>query len=71
MTRDQYQALDMTHVLETKLHAFQGQFVELLMSKSITEKEVERKTEKRRREVFREIFGRLPKEQVELAKDLQ
>lgn len=71
MTREQYKALDMTHTLETQLHAFQGQFVELLMSKSITEKEVERKTDKRRREVFREILGRLPKEQVQLIKDLQ
>jgi hypothetical protein len=71
LTRDQYTALDMTNYLEKELHAYQGQFVELLMSKQVTEKEVERKTAKRRRKVFREIFSRLPKEQVELAKDLQ
>jgi len=71
MTRDQYTALNMTHYLETELHAFQGQFVELLASKQITEKEVIKKTRKRRREVFRAIFDRLPKEQVQLTKDLQ
>ena len=71
LTRDQYTALDITNYLEKELHAFQGQFVELLMAKQVTEKEVERKTDKRRRKVFREIFSRIPKEQVELAKDLQ
>jgi hypothetical protein len=71
MTRDQYVALNMTHYLETELHAFQGQFVELLASKQITEKEVIKKTRKRRRKVFRAIFARLPKEQVQLIEDLQ
>jgi hypothetical protein len=71
MSRDQYAALDMTAFIEKELHAFQGQFVELLLSRQIKEKVVERKTAKRRREVFREIFSRLPAEQVELAKDLR
>jgi hypothetical protein len=71
MTRKQYVALNMTHVLETQLHAFQGQFVEQLASKTITEKQVERKTAERRRKVFRELFAKLPKEQVELIKDLR
>jgi len=71
LNRDQYVGLNMTHVLETQLHAYQGQFVELLMSKKVSEKEVERKTDKRRHKVFRELFARLPKEQVELVKDLQ
>jgi hypothetical protein len=70
MTREQFTALDLKQV-EELLGAFQGQFIEPMMSKQITSEQVHKKVIKQRRKVYREALGRLPKEQVELIKDLQ
>ncbi len=70
LTREQYNELDLRQV-EESLGAFQGQFIELILSKQISEKAVEAKVIKERRRVYRETLARLPKEQVELAKTLQ
>ena len=70
LTRPQYERLNLGKV-EESLGAFQGQFIEPLMSKQISEKAVEEKTIQQRRKVYRETLARLPKEQVELAPDLR
>jgi hypothetical protein len=70
LTRSQYNALNLQQV-EEGLGAFQGQFIEPIMSKQISEKAVEQKVIKQRRKVYRETLGRLPKEQVELDQSLR
>lgn len=70
LTREQYVGLDLRKV-EEGLGAFDGQFIELLMSKQITDKAFEAKKIKQRRKVYRETLARLPAEQVELEKDLR
>lgn len=70
LTREQYNEIDMRQV-EENLGAFQGQFIELILSKQISEKAVEAKVIKERRRVYRETLARLPKEQVELAQGLR
>jgi hypothetical protein len=70
LTRDQYTALDLQQV-EESLGAFQGQFLELIMSKAISEKAVEAKVRAQRHKVYRETLARLPAEQVELDKSLR
>ena len=70
LTRDQYIKLDLQQV-EEGLGAFQGQFIEPIMSKQISEKAVEQKVIKQRRKVYRETLAKLPKEQVELDQSLR
>lgn len=70
LTRQQYQELDLQQV-EESLGAFQGQFIEPIMSKLISEKAVEKKVVAQRQKVYRETLGRLPAEQVQLAKELK
>jgi hypothetical protein len=70
LTREQFTQLDIKQV-EELLGAFQGQFIEPMMSKQITAEQVHKKVLKQRRKVYRETLARLPKEQVELIKDLQ
>jgi len=70
LSREQFTALDLKQV-EELLGAFQGQFIEPMMSKQMTSEQVHKKVLKQRRKVYREALARLPKEQVELIKDLQ
>jgi hypothetical protein len=71
LTREQFTELNIKQE-EELLGAFQGQFIELILSKEITEKKVSQKVRKQRRKVYKEkIFGRLPEGQVELIKDLR
>jgi hypothetical protein len=70
LTREQYIQLDLQQV-EESLGAFQGQFIEPIMSKQISEKAVEQKVIKQRRKVYRETLAKLPKEQVELDQSLR
>jgi hypothetical protein len=67
MTRSQYQQLDLRNV-EESLGAYQGKFIEPIMSKAISEKVVEKKVAKQRLKVYRETFARLPAEQVQIDK---
>jgi hypothetical protein len=70
LTRQQYHELDLQQV-EESLGAFQGQFIEPIMSKQISEKSVEAKVKAQRRKVYKETLARLPKEQVEVSSDLK
>lgn len=70
LSREQYLGLDFRKI-EEGLGAFDGQFIELLMSKQITEKAFIAKKEKQRRKVYGEALGRLPVEQVKIDKDLR
>ncbi len=70
LDREQYIKLDLQQV-EEGLGAFQGQFIEPIMSKQISEKAVEAKVIKQRRKVYRETLAKLPKEQVELDQSLR
>jgi hypothetical protein len=70
LTRKQYHELDLQQV-EESLGAFQGQFIEPIMSKQISEKAVEAKVIAQRRKVYKETLARLPKEQVEVSRSLK
>lgn len=63
LTREQYKALDLRQV-EESLGAYQGQFIELIIARRITEKAVAMKVEQQRRKIYREALAKLPKEQV-------
>ena len=67
MSRQQYEQLNL-RLVEEGLGAFQGKFINRLLSNPKLGKMVEKKVAKQRRKVYRETFARLPKEQVELAK---
>ncbi len=69
LTREQYNELDLRNV-EESLGAFQGQFIEPIMSKQISEKAVEAKVIAQRKKVYKETLNRLPQAQVQLAKSL-
>jgi len=70
LTREQYVGLDFRKI-EEGLGAFDGQFMELYMSKQITEKVFIAKKRKQRRKVYSEALSRLPAAQVKLAKGLR
>ena len=70
LTRKQYHELDLQQV-EESLGAFQGQFIEPIMSKQISEKAVEAKVAAQRRKVYKETLAKLPAEQVEVSKNLK
>jgi hypothetical protein len=70
VTAEQFKALNIKQV-EELLGAYQGKFIELLMSKKITDEQVRSKVLKQRLKVYREAFAKLPKEQVELLPSLR
>lgn len=70
LTNEQFKQLGLQQV-EESLGAFQGQFIELLMTNQVKEKVVEEKLKKQRRKVYREVLARLPQDQVELEKSLR
>ncbi len=70
LSRDQYIGLDLRKV-EEGLGAFDGQFIELLMSKQISEKAFINKKRKQRHKVYSEALGRLPAGQVMIIKGLR
>ena len=70
LTREQYDQLGLRRI-EESLGAYQGKFIEPQMSGRITEKQVARKVAKERRRLYREALGRLPPEQVQLARWLR
>lgn len=67
MTREQYEQLDL-RLVEEGLGAFQGKFINLLMSKEMTSEQVEKKVNEQTRKVYKETFARLPEEQVQIDK---
>ncbi|MCA9670509.1 MAG: hypothetical protein KC503_33160 [Myxococcales bacterium] len=68
MTREQYEQLNLRQV-EEGINAYRGKFVNrMLDGNPRTAKMVEKKAAKKRKKVYREVFARLPKEQVQLAK---
>ena len=69
LTREQMKLVDLRQV-EEQLGAFQGSFMEKLISRKIDHLQVAKKVAKQRKKVYRQVFARLPKEQVFLAKGL-
>jgi hypothetical protein len=70
MTREQYQQLDL-RLVEEGLGAFQGKFINLLMTKEMTSEQVEKKVNEQTRKVYRETFARLPEGQVAIDKTIK
>lgn len=66
LTRKQYEQLD-PRAVEEAVSAFHGKFINKLLSKQVTEKKMQAEVEKERKKVYRELFARIPKEQLELA----
>lgn len=70
LTRPQYAQLNLRQV-EESMGAFQGKFMNKLLAKQISDKVVQKKVAKQRHKVYREVFGRLPEDQVTIAKSLR
>jgi predicted Zn-dependent protease with MMP-like domain len=70
LTREQFDELNIKQV-EEQLGAYQGQFIELLVSQKISSEKVAKKVRKQRRKVYKEVFARLPEDQVLLSKELK
>ena len=71
LTREQFAGLDIRLTLEQKYNAVVGPLVQDLATGQMTEAKYVKIKTKQLRKVMREILGKLPKEQVELIKELR
>lgn len=70
LTREQYRQVNLRQV-EESLGEFRGKLINMKLAGKVDDRKMETMLAKRRRELYREVFELLPKENVEIARQLQ